>query len=122
MVLTVDSSQEQSMSDRVIIVLIIAIAVVVVLLMYRKRLRRFGISADDKGFKADIETNEAAGASEDRSTPGSRPGGVVLRNVNMEGKDNEISVQRGDVEVSDFQQHGEKQKLDIGKNKSPAKP
>lgn len=93
------------MSDAVQIALVIAVAVVIVVLLLRGSLSSLRIKADQKSVEGEVKTHAQGPTPE---------GGVVIRGNVQAGTGQEISVRRGDAEVSDNRQLGKNQKIDVG--------
>ena len=87
-------------SDQVLMVLIIAAAVVIVLVVFRNKLSRFGFKI--KNINANMETRNH--------------GAINITKSSQKGEKNVINVDTGDVNISEFDQDGKGQKLNIKKD------
>lgn len=97
------------MSDNVWIVLIVALTVIVVLFLFRRQLSSFFLRAGKDGLETRLET---------RDTPGNAPGDGSDASVNISGtrqigRKNKIRVSRPDVNISQVDQIGSEQQIDV---------
>jgi len=95
------------MSDTVLIVLIVAVAVVVVLYVFRSRLSRFSIRANQAGLDAELQTRDSSSAGGSAGGSSGKSACVNISRNLQAGKGNVIEVGRSNANVSDNKQLGE---------------
>lgn len=106
------------MSDTVYIVLIITLAVIVILFMFRRQLSSFFLRASKEGLETRLETRETA--KTDAGGSGNRAS-VNISGTRQVGRKNKIQVGRPDVNISDVDQVGSGQEIDVQPGQPPKK-
>jgi hypothetical protein len=94
------------MNPKVQIVLIIAAAVVIVLIIYKNRLSKFKLKANEKGVETELN-------ADDGKTQGNNDGIVISGNKQI-GKDNKIKVSSlNKAKIDKNTQKGDRQEIDV---------
>ena len=111
------------MSDSVWIVLIIAVVVLVALFIFRRQLSSFFLKASKEGLEAKLETREPA-ARTSSAEPTGETGGRASVNISgsrQVGRRNKMRVGRPDVNISDVDQFGTDQEIEVEPDPTPKK-
>ncbi len=109
------------MSNTAQIALIVTVAVVIVLYIFRRQLAEFMLKFNKDGLETKLTTHapdapKPAPATPAAPAPASRP--VVIKGNVQEGADHVIDVRRGDVEVIENLQDGDRQEIVVGPDES----
>ncbi len=106
------------MSNTAQIALIVTVAVVIVLYIFRRQLAEFMLKFNKDGLETKLTTHapDAPKPAPAAPAPASRP--VVIKGNVQEGADHVIDVRRGDVEVIENLQDGDRQEIVVGPDES----
>lgn len=106
------------MSNSAQIAMIVAVAVVIVLYLFRRQLSKFMLKFTKDGLETELTTHTPDAPKPALASPPAASRPVVIKGNIQEGADHVIDVRRGDVEVIENLQEGDRQEISVGPDES----